>query len=333
MKSIFDSNIVKLVIYILVACNFAFAQNINQSVITKAAIDQLDLNQLDQLIELNPTKPVAYCLRAKWYIENGQYQEAITDCNNALQLESNYALAFNERGTAYVALTNFSAAIHDYNHVIQLQPTNSSWTLALRGKAYAGLGDYDRAIADYDNAIRLGVEDCEIYTRRAYAYAQKGENDKAIADFTKSLAYATNNMIPFIYTSRGFIFSLMGNYSNGIEDCEYAVHLAPNYDVANNNLAWLLATAPEADLRNGTIALQYANKACDLSDWKESHYVGTLAAAYAENGDFDEAVKWEKKSIELGLPKNEISKAQKMLRLFEDKKPFHEDVISKISHI
>jgi len=322
MENIFHSNIIKFSVYILTACDFAFAQNINQPVITNAVNAQLDLNQLDQLIKLSPTRPIYYCKRASWYVENNRFSEAIVDCDQAVLLNPQDPLAYFIRGAAHADLGDFQTALDDYNHVIELDPTNSSWTHAQRGVAYAKLGNYEKAIADYNDTIRLGATNQEIYNERAFAYGRTGEYAEAIADLSKSILFAPS---AYAYASRGLAYSLIGNYSEGIRDCNKAVDLDPDNYEANNNLAWLLAVAPDPALRDGKNAVKYAKRACDRVGWNVPLCLGTLAAAYAETGDFDNAVKWENKSIELGLPKSETSKAQKMLRLFEDRKPFHEE--------
>jgi len=76
-----------------------------------------------------------------------------------------------------------------------------------------------------------------------------------------------------------------------------------------NNLAWLKATCPSPQVRNGIEALAYATKACELTDWKDANHLDTLAAAYAEAGDFDSAVKWQREAIDL-LPEDTPAKSR-----------------------
>jgi tetratricopeptide (TPR) repeat protein len=92
--------------------------------------------------------------------------------------------------------------------------------------------------------------------------------------------------------------------------------------MALNNLAWALAVVPAAALRDGAEALKYARKACEITDWKYSYALGTLAAAYAETGNFDEAVKWQQKAIEIGMPEDDLPAARDRLRRYQQGEPF-----------
>jgi tetratricopeptide (TPR) repeat protein len=94
-----------------------------------------------------------------------------------------------------------------------------------------------------------------------------------------------------------------------------------------NGIAWLLATSPRADLRNGTKAIEYATRACELTKWKNANIIDTLAAAYAEVGDFDSAVKWQKEAINLLTekePSNWQAEFEERLKLYQSGKPYRE---------
>jgi len=97
---------------------------------------------------------------------------------------------------------------------------------------------------------------------------------------------------------------------------------------ALNDLAWVKATHPSPQLRNGREAVEYATRACEMTEWKELICIDTLAAAYAEVGDFESAVKWQEKAIsliaELDRPK-EKAQFEERLKLYLSSQPYREN--------
>ena len=96
-----------------------------------------------------------------------------------------------------------------------------------------------------------------------------------------------------------------------------------------NDIAWFLATHRVPEVRNGTKAVEYATRACELSQWQNQNWIDTLAAAYAEAGDFEEAVKWEERAIAMIRDTSSESDVPKewenRLKLYQLGKPFHEE--------
>jgi tetratricopeptide (TPR) repeat protein len=84
-----------------------------------------------------------------------------------------------------------------------------------------------------------------------------------------------------------------------------------------------LATSPNAKRRDGKTAIEFATKACELTSWKDPAYLDTLSAAYAESGDFDAAVKWQTKAIELLTNEGEKDAYRTRLKLYQERKPYH----------
>ncbi len=117
-----------------------------------------------------------------------------------------------------------------------------------------------------------------------------------------------------------------GKFAEAISDYEEAVRVDPGYAPAFDGLAWLRATCLAAEFRDGDKAVEQATKACELTDFKNAHYVGTLAAAYAEAGDFDAAIKWQKETIDLLTEKQEYLRAdfEERLKLYQSGKPYRE---------
>ena len=92
-----------------------------------------------------------------------------------------------------------------------------------------------------------------------------------------------------------------------------------------NFVAWSLATALEDVIRDGKVALEVAKKACELSKWKKCETLDTLAAAYAEVGDFENAIRWQKESLKYVSPA-QLQEYTAHLKTFESRKPIREAI-------
>lgn len=167
-----------------------------------------------------------------------------------------------DRGLIHAANKDDEKALKDFTSFIQKKP-NYAKVYNERGRILHRRGKIGTAITDYTEAIRLDPKYTSAYNNRANAWMKLKETNKAIADYTK------------------------------------VIRINPESPGSYNNLAWLRATYPVQQYRDGKQAIELGLKACELSDWKVAHYVGTLAAAYAENNQFDEAVRWQKKAVEL----------------------------------
>ena len=192
-----------------------------------------------------------------------------------------------------------------------------------RGLAYDRIGDYERAIADFSETIRLKPEFVEAYNYRGAAYIQKGDYDRAVADENQVIGLDPKHVTA--HFNRGNAYRRKGDWDRALTDYKEALRLGPTNPLDYKNLAWLLAVCPDASVRNGRKAVEYATKACELSGWKDPYWFDTLAAAYAEIGDFDDAVKWENKSLASNASYAALERMSQRLGLYEQKKPYHEE--------
>lgn len=127
---------------------------------------------------------------------------------------------------------------------------------------------------------------------------RSGRHDEAAELFTKAIdSGGEPGMLATALTNRGLAESRRGNWQRAIEDYREALRLQPNLANAHNNLAWVLATCPVDGLRNGQEAFELATWACNATGWRRPSCLGTLAAACAEVGDFDEAVRLQKRAL------------------------------------
>ena len=190
-----------------------------------------------------------------------------------------------------------------------------------RGTAAFRKGDYDLAIADFTEVARLNPKDAAAFNMRAVSHAKKGEFDAAIADYTEAI-----RLDPKLVTAwfmRGKARQEKGDHDKALADFSEAVRLGPENMAACNRLAWFLATCPKAGLRDGRKAVDYARKACELSNWKAPIALDTLAAACAEAGDFPQAVEWETKYLKTELcPERSAEEATQRLALYPSRQPY-----------
>lgn len=118
---------------------------------------------------------------------NGNYQSAISEYSQAIDLNTKNAIAYRNRGTAYANLQNYSYAARDYSRVIELDPSNASAYVG-RGAAYIYMGQYNAAISDLTKAIQLNPNDPLSYYNRGICYQATGNMERAQADYNKAKA-------------------------------------------------------------------------------------------------------------------------------------------------
>jgi tetratricopeptide (TPR) repeat protein len=253
----------------------------------------------------------------------GRHGEAISPLSTAINLDGKNSAAYAERGRAWNGLNEYDKAIADYNQAIALDPGNHI-AYNNRGNAWQDKGENDKAIEDYNQALRFNPNYAIAYNNRGYAWNDKGEYDKAIEDYNQAIRL--NPHYAIAYNNRGSAWENKGDYEKAAEDLIQAIRLDPGSAQHYNALAWLQATCPNQRYRDGRRAFQNASKACQLDGGKDWNKIDTLAAACAENGNFDAAVQWETKAI--ALTKDEKAKgiAGSRLELYKAKKPYRAEL-------
>jgi len=120
-----------------------------------------------------------------------------------------------------------------------------------------------------------------------------------------------------------------GRYAEALQALDRALADAPDNHFLLNNKAWLLATCPVAECRDGKQAIEVATRACELTNWVHAAYLDTLAAAYAEAGDFSNAVQWQEEAIRYlnGPGFGDPQGFHARLELFQAEKPYREGVV------
>ncbi|HVZ43687.1 MAG TPA: rhomboid family intramembrane serine protease [Ramlibacter sp.] len=151
-------------------------------------------------------------------------------------------------------------------------------------------------------------------------HLEGGRVDQAGLDVDKAMELDRN--LPDVVFMRGRVHRQAGRHLLARADFEQTVKALPDNPTAHNTLAWLLATSPYDGVRDGNLALQSARRACELTNWKNPRFIDTLAASYAESGQFEEAVRWQNKIVsEMGW---KGKGAASRLELFRSGRPYRE---------
>ena len=275
--------------------------------------------------QLEPQDEQVYSSRGYAYEQKGEYAKAIEDFIQALGLDPRDEQAYLNRGFSFDEKGEFDKAIADYSQAIQLNPKDE-YAFCNRGKAHCDKAEYDAALADLNQAVLIDPSDTQAFFNRGDVYQQQGQLDKAIADFSQVIGIDPEGpKAADAYCNRALSYEAKGDYQNAIADCNQAIRLNPGHKYAYTALAWILATSPQAHFRDGKRAVEAATKACEMTDWKNPDALDTLAAAYAEVGDFASAVKWEREYLASpSLSSTDASQGKSRLALFEAHKPYRE---------
>ena len=144
----------------------------------------------DEAYDRAPRSSQTSYRRGNAYLDEGDYDRAISEFTKTVEIYPKFASAYINRGFAYNAKGQYDLAISDYSRAIEID-SGDALTYFNRGNAYFDKGDYDRAIRDYNKAIEINPRDAKAYFNRGFSYDRKEEYVKAWEDVNKaqSLGY------------------------------------------------------------------------------------------------------------------------------------------------
>jgi tetratricopeptide (TPR) repeat protein len=319
---------------------------------TQKAYDQA-LADCDKVLKLDPGRAPIFGLRGCCHADRGDSENALKDFASALSGDPQSAPRYLLwRAKLHLDCENYAAAEADASEVIARDPENpeghfirgrirqqmgesveacEDFAAALHLKpehAHARIGramcfllekKFPEAIVDCDRAIELLPENVKSYELRGTARKALGNLVGALEDFNEAIKLVPSAVMPYNY--RAGIHYSRGHYAAAVRDHMEALKRDPRHAGTFNQLAWVWSTCPDPDVRNGSRARECATRACELTEWSEPGFLDTLAAAYAECGEFDDALKWQQKAIDLVVtPELEIDYRSR-LELYQQRKP------------
>lgn len=274
-------------------------------------------------IRLMPNDPHGLLHRGVALHQSGQSQQAVADFTTAIELAGEYTVALNNRGNAYQNLEQPKLALADYNRALEMDPEYGK-AYGNRGNLYLHREQYESALKDFDRSIELeadnpDADDPLLHHSRGIAHLRLKQPQQAVADFTTAIDL--KNDLVDAYVLRGKSHQQLGRYDLSLADYRKAIELDPLKAEFHNNLAWLLATCPDPQHRDGPQAVSAATRACELTSWKDAGFLDTLAATYARSGNFEKALEYQQQAIDLA-PAAIKQLLQSRMELYRQNKAF-----------
>ncbi len=196
-----------------------------------------------------------------------------------------------------------------------------------QAEAAARSGDYETAIKHYSE-LAITSKDPGIFGNRGNCYSHLGNLDAALADYQTALDLiqarspsGDDPILPYVYYNRATAYQRAKKYALAVADCEKTLEIDGDYPDVKNHLAWLLATCPDANVRNVKRAVELAEQELRRAP-DHPAVLDTVAACYAAAGNFDQAVAIQKEAMAL-LPAEVAQHAfGERLELYRNQQPF-----------
>jgi protein O-mannosyl-transferase len=251
----------------------------------------------------------------------GRFAEAETGFRQSLQLRPDYGEAIFNLGTILQRVGRMNEAMEAFQRAVVLMPQSTNvlfaygialmrsqrpaealsaldrvtqlvpnWSEARyqRGLVLMELGKINEAAAEFKSLLKVMTNRAPALDGLGFALAMQGQTSVAEGYFLEAIQ--TDPKFANAHLHFAMMLSRRGNVADAIKHYRSTLEAETNQPAALNNLAWILATTPNDSLRNGKDAVMLAERACELTNGREPFFLGTLAAAYAETGDFRQAI-------------------------------------------
>jgi tetratricopeptide (TPR) repeat protein len=243
---------------------------------------------------------------------------------HALTVTRGNFVAHNNLGNDLLRRGQVAEAIVQYQQALAIQPGYELAHCNL-GAALLQRGEVDEAIVEFQKALALQADLSAAHEQLGNALIQKGQVDEAVMHYEKALESQPDLTQAHVDLASALLEK--GQAREALAHGWAALKMQPDDPAIMSDMAWVLATWPEASVRNGTQAIQLAEQANRLTAGQDAITLRALAAAYAEGGQFAKAVSTARNAVELAASQSNQPLAaalQSEIRLYQTGAPFRE---------
>jgi tetratricopeptide (TPR) repeat protein len=278
--------------------------------------------QYREALKIDPTNAEAHCNLGVVMFHQGHIREAMAQYLEALRTNPAYADAHYNLGNALFQQGRTEEAMAEFREALRINPAHADAHYNL-GNALLQQGRAEEAMAQYRQALEIDPSDAEAHGNLGVTLLQQGRMEEAIAELRE--AVRINPRYAEAHYNLGNALLREGQTAGAITQIGKALELQPANLTIENTLAWILATASQPSLRNGARAVQMAGQASQGSGGNNPGILRTLAAAYAEAGQFPNAVQTARKALQLVQSDTNLAgELKREINLYEAGQPFRE---------
>ena len=257
-------------------------------------------------------------------MEQDKFDEAINLFHRAMQLKPNYAEALNKLGFAYGKLGRSQEAVEACSKAIKIRP-NYAEAYNNLGVAYSKLGRSNEEIEAYTQAIKIKPDLADACTNLGYALVRQNKFSQAVPYLKQAVQFEPDS--PTANASLVIALLHEGKVEEASTFFGNALRIKSEHPDLMNNLAWIAAAYKGNAFYNPQQAVQLAERACELTDYKDAGILDTLAVAYAATNRFPDAIDTAQKALKIAQSAGDnqmIDQIQQRLDLFKKNQPYVE---------
>ena len=275
------------------------------------------IDHLQKASRIKPDEAVPYYNLANILHGQGKISSAIEYYQKALNADPDFANAHKNLAITLQGRERLVEAVSHLQQAIRIKPDDASPHLSL-GLISKEQGNPDKAIEHFQKALQLNPDYAEAHSKLAMVLQEQKRVDQAIKHYQQALKIKADftevrfNLANALYSQ--------GKVGEAIEYYNQVLSIMPKNPVVLTKLAWIRATHPDAKWRDGAQAVALAEQCCQITQNRMVAALNALAAAYAEVGRFEDAVRWQLKAIELAS-NADTTELKKQLESFKVGKP------------